>query len=206
MSPCADVIALLEVYLDDETSPDTNALVQQHLDRCPSCAARLQAARRLRADMRSALREDRAPAALRARVGAAIAPERPRLAAFIRSWLVPAAATVLVAWIVLPWRSPEPGIDRAMAVSEHVACALREAVPTRAASYYGAQAAMPLLPDDGGRIRILDAHTCGQHADYLHVVLEEAGAKASVLIVRAPEGGEHVSRPERSGDFEVSEV
>lgn len=206
MSTCADVIALLEVYLDDETSPDTNALVQQHLDRCPSCAARLQAARYLRAEMRAALREDRAPASLHARVRTTLAPERPRLAAFIRSWVVPAAAAALVAWIILPPRTVDPAAETARAVEEHVACAVRGAVRTRDVSHYGPHAAMPLLPGDSGRVRILDAHACGRQTEYLHVVLEEDGARASVLIADAGEGGERISRPQPRGEFEVSEV
>lgn len=206
MSTCADVVALLEVYLDDETSPDTNALVQQHLDRCPSCAARLQSARHLRAEMRAALREDLAPAALHARVRATLAPERPRLAALIRSWVVPAAAAALVAWIILPQRTADSAAETALAVEEHVACAVRGAVRTRDVADYGPHAAMPLLPDDGGRVRILDAHACGRHTEYLHVVLEEDGARASVLIADAGEGGERISRPQQRGQFEVSEV
>ncbi len=207
MSNCAEVSALLEVYLDDETTPETNVLVQQHLERCASCAARLHAAREVRAALRAELRHDRAPAALHARVRASMTSGEPRLAAFIRTWLVPAAATVIVAWIVVPWRPAEPEIYAALAMAEHRACALDRAVRPRATSSYAPEAWMPLIPDLGGRIHVVEAHTCGQQTDFTHVIVEDESAnKASILIMRSGEGAERTLRPERRGDFEVTQI
>jgi hypothetical protein len=206
MNDCSRIVALLDPYLDDETTVETNALVHQHLEHCEGCARQFQSAQHLRASLREALGHDRAAASLHQRVRVVLSPE-PRLASFIREWIVPATATALVAWIVLPWGpASEPGIYRAMAVAEHRACALDRAVQPRASSYYEPDALMPLLPDGGGKVRIIEAHLCGQQSDYMHVILEEGGTKASIFMARAGEGPERIFRPQRSGDYEVSQV
>lgn len=207
MNDCGRIAALFDVYVDDESTVETNVMVQQHVEHCEACARRLHHLRELRASMREALGRDPAPEALYRRVRTAVAaPPRPSFASFIRHWIVPATATVIVAWIVLPWRPGEPDIYRAMAVGEHVACALKQSVPPRDSSYYAADALMPLLPDGGGKVRILEAHACGQQTDYMHMILEEGGTKASIFMARAGEGAERIFRPQRSGDFEVSQV
>lgn len=208
MSDCARIVALLDVYFDDETAVETNALVLQHLEHCESCARQFQSAHQLRSSVREALGRDCAPASLHQQVHALLPPEpRPSLAAFIRAWIVPAAATAIVAWIVLPWRPAEPDMYRVMAVREHVACALKGVVRPRDVSFYRPETLMPLFPNAGDKVRILEAHVCGQQSDYLmHVILEEGGAKVSVFIDRADEGAERIFRPERSGDFEISQV
>jgi anti-sigma factor (TIGR02949 family) len=207
MTDCARILSLLDVYLDDEATAETNVMVQQHVERCEACARQLQWAHHLRASMRDLLRHDRAPASLHQRVGALLTAPRPSLASFIRGWIVPATATAIVAWIVLPWRPVEPDIYPLMAVVEHVACALDRAVPPRDVSHYTADTSMPLIPGAGGKVRILEAHACGQQTDYLlHMILEEGGTKASIFITRAGEGAARIFRPRQSGDFEVSQV
>jgi hypothetical protein len=208
VTDCARVAALLDVYVDDESTVETNVMVQQHVEHCAACARQLHELRELRAAMREALGRDGAPEGLYRRVRTAVAaPARPSVASFIRAWIVPATATAIVAWIVLP-RGPaeEPGIYRAMAVAEHRACALERVVQPRAISSYEPDALMPLLPDSSGKVRIVDAHLCGQQTDYMHVILEEGGTRASILMARAGEGAERIFRPQRVGGFEVSQV
>jgi len=201
VNDCARVIALLDVYLDDETAPETNAVVQQHLDRCASCAARLQSVRALRVAMRAALRRDRAPASLHARVRSLLPAPSP-LAALIRTWIVPAAATAVAVWIVLPWRTSEPAGEAASAMAAHVVCALEGSQTVRDAHYYwSAQNSMPIVTSGGG-IRVVDAHTCGQQPDYRHVIVEEGGSRASVLIAVAGEGPEGRLPTLRRGSLE----
>jgi anti-sigma factor (TIGR02949 family) len=208
MNDCSRVIEVLDVYVDDETTPETNAMVQQHLEQCRSCAARLDAERAWRASLRSALRQDRAPAALHMQVRAML-PAPSRFAALVRTWVVPAAAAAIVTWMVLPWRPAEPRGESASAMGEHVACALEGTLPARGAEYYwsrDADTSMPVVPDGGGRIRVVDAHTCGQQRDYRHVIVEEGGTRASVLIAAAGAGGERRLPTLRRGNLEVSGV
>jgi hypothetical protein len=208
VTDCARILAIIDVYLDDETTPETNAMVQQHVQHCEACARQLQAAHHLRASMRDALRHDRASASLHQRVRAMLPPEpRPRLASFIRDWIVPATATVIVAMIMLPWRPAERDYFRVIAVGEHVACALERSARPRDASLYPAATLMPLVPTNGGKVRVVEAHACGQQVDYLlHMILEEGDTKASIFVVRAGESAEGVFRPFRSGAFEVTQV
>jgi hypothetical protein len=208
VTDCARIAALFDVYLDDESTVETNVMVQQHVEHCEACARRLHQLRELRTAMRDALGREAAPEALYRRVRTAVAaPPRPSVVSFVRNWIVPATATAIVAWIMLP-RGPaeEPGIYRAIAVGEHRACALERVVRPRAISYYEPDALMPLLPDGGGKVRIVEAHLCGQQMDYMHVILEEGGAKASIFMARAGAGAERIFRPQRVGDFEVSQV
>ena len=207
MNDCARILTLIDVYLDDETTVETNALIHQHLDHCEACARQFQSAQHLRASLREALGRDRAGAALHHQVRAVLPPvPRSSWAAFIREWIVPATATALVAWIVLPWRTAEPDFYRVMAAGEHVACALERVVHPRDNSYYVTDDVMPLLPDGGGTVRIVEAHACGQQTDYMHVILEEGGTKASIFFARAGEGPERIYPPQRTGDYEVSLV
>lgn len=43
--PCGLAEDLLPLYLDQVCSPDSEALVQEHLDHCPACRQRLEALR-----------------------------------------------------------------------------------------------------------------------------------------------------------------
>lgn len=208
MSDCVRIIALMDVYLDDGTSAETNALVQDHLAHCGACARRLELLRAHRTAIRSALGSRPAPAHLQRRVRSLIRTEpRPALAALIRSWVIPAMATALVAWIVMPWRAAEPESYTVMAVAEHRACALNKAVKPRGASYYGPNDQMPLLAGPGSGIRVVDAHACGQQSAYTHVVFEaDGGGTGSILISRAAEGAARTVPAERRGEFEVAQV
>jgi hypothetical protein len=208
MTDCSHVETLLDIYVDDETSAETNALVQAHVARCPSCARRLQLLRGHRGEVRAALRERRAPAELHERIRASLpAADRLSVAAFVRNWLVPAAATALVAWIVIPERRAEPDVYAAMAVEEHRACALAGAVRPRPASAYAPDSRMPLLPDAKGEVRVIAAHACGQAMDFTHLIVEAPGGrKASILISRASEGGERRLQTQTRGEFEVSQT
>ena len=207
MTDCVRVVAILDVYIDDETSAETNAFVQQHVAHCAACARRLQQLREHRDEVRRALRQLPAPAVVHQRVRGIPAASHSSWAAFIREWLVPAAATALVASIVVPWQPPDPGIDTVMAVAEHRACALERSIRPRDASDYAPEAWMPLIPDNGGTMRVVEAHTCGYATDFTHVIIEErGGGKTSILISRAGEGAERTLGPQTQGGFEVTGV
>jgi Putative zinc-finger len=208
MNDCSRVLTLLDVYLDDETSAETNVFVQQHLAHCGACARRFQLLRDHRLEVRAALRTLRAPAALHQRVQRTMPPSStPSIAAFVRNWLVPAAATALVAWIVIPWRPAEPEAYTRMAVGEHRACALEQSGRLREVVDYGPEAWMPLLPDFDDRVRVIEGHACGYATDFTHVIVEERGGRrASILISRAAEGSERTLLPETRGEFEVTQT
>jgi hypothetical protein len=161
----------------------------------------------LRAAMRDALGRDPAPADVHRRVRAEMPAEpQPWLARLIGNWIVPAAATAIVAWIVVPWQPGEPDGDALRAIGEHVACALEHAAPIRDVSAYAPTASMPLVTGGGDHIRIVDAHVCGGQTDFVHLVVEDGESTASILLARAAEGAARTIRPHTRGAFEVSGI
>ena len=127
---------------------------------------------------------------------------------FIREWIVPTLTTALVAWIVIPVRPPVSDSYATNALAEHRSCALeRQAQRRQGASLSPADFAN-LIPDFGGRIRVVEAHhPYATSMDFTHVIVEERdGRRASILIGLATEGGERVIGPQARDGFEVSQV
>lgn len=207
MSPCAHIQPLLEVYRDGETSPETNALVQEHVSHCASCAEELQSLRALRTSMRDALASEWAPEGLHQRVRASLVDEtRSSWAAVIRQWIIPATAAALVVFAFLRWNVPESAAVES-AVAEHVACAIDGRAPVDAVAGYPPAASMPWVPDPEHQVRILDAHACGRDREYRHLVVERGGTKASILIAdRATGDPAPGSSQHRTGEYEVNVV
>lgn len=205
MNDCHRVRALLDVYLDDEASAETNAVVQEHAGRCASCAAALQSARTLRTALREALATDRAPDRLHARVRAALVPASSRLTTLVRTWLVPASAAAVVLLIALRGDVPDAAAVDA-AVAEHVACALDRRGTTVTAGSAPASI-FPWVPDPERRVRILDAHACGRDGEYRHLVVERDGTRASILITEVAGGQPSAQAPTvASGPYDVRVV
>ena len=206
MTDCATTSALLDVYADDEASPETNALVQVHLSECARCEQALRDVRALKMQLRDVLGQERAPQELAARIRISLDERTPRrFVHALRSWLVPASAAALVvaAWTLTTTRPPSLADA---AVSEHIACALDRRVahvdPATAVAG-GVTVAMPWIRDTTERIRVIDAHACGTAPLFSHVVVSVSGTVASVLI--APRRGE-LSAPFQRGGFDVNIV
>lgn len=116
-------------------------------------------------------------------------------------------ATALVAWIVIPSQPVEQVGYTLRAVAQHQACALDRSVTSRSGAWYPPDQFTPLIPDHGGQIRVIDAHECALGMKFTHVIVETAGGHtASILVTRSGEASERTFRPERHGDFEVSQV
>jgi hypothetical protein len=126
------------------------------------------------------------------------------VATVIREWIVPGVATAMVAWIVIPTRPAEPESYAINAVAEHRFCALENRTRPREEAPYPADDFARLIPDLGGRMRVVKAHRYGS---LTHVIVEEdGGRRASILMARASEGGERLIGPETRDGFEVSQV
>ena len=204
MNDCSRIAPLLEVYADDESSAETNALVLDHLQHCDRCARELHAIVSLRAGLRESLGAGRAPAALRGRIGAAIDDSQPvavwrrPLLGRLTRWVVPASATLVV---LATWIARERPVDARVrtAVAEHVMCALEGRGP-RLADAVAAErrlgTAMPWIRDDADGLRLVEAHTCGDAHPFSHLVLDVEGSTASILIApRDPAGVEAAAAP-----------
>ena len=116
-------------------------------------------------------------------------------------------ATALVAWIVIPSQPVEPEGYTRFAVAQHQACALERVVTRRPGAWYRPDEFAPLIPDLGGKVRVIEAHECVLGMTFTHVIVETAGGdKASILVTRSGEASERTFRPERHGDFEVTQI
>ena len=70
--PCAEIDDRLQAYFDGELDAVAAAAYESHLARCAPCHAALEELRELRTALRTELPYERAPAALAARIGAAL--------------------------------------------------------------------------------------------------------------------------------------
>lgn len=117
---CGDLARAVDAYLDGEFDARERAEVDAHLARCPACRTLVESQGRLRAAVRSSLREamsppaasGRAPPALRARIEASLARQRRPL---WRRLLAPLPAGALAACaagalLVLFTHSPDDGL------------------------------------------------------------------------------------------------
>ena len=52
---CHDVSRFMSLFLDSELSPETNLQMVEHLEQCPSCAARIDRERQLEERVRDVL-------------------------------------------------------------------------------------------------------------------------------------------------------
>ncbi|HVJ15757.1 MAG TPA: zf-HC2 domain-containing protein [Polyangiaceae bacterium] len=96
MSHCREAAALLEPYADGELSPDKIVEVEQHLEGCERCSARVSLDAAFKRSVQKTVREA-APvsSAFMARLGAALEAERERETELIESAPPPR---------MLPWR------------------------------------------------------------------------------------------------------
>jgi anti-sigma factor RsiW len=89
MMSCDEAKALLHGLLDGELDPSRTREVEAHVGGCPRCAAELRQFREMRAAMRDERMTFAAPAALRSRIEAALAPAPVVCAATpSRRWLL----------------------------------------------------------------------------------------------------------------------
>jgi anti-sigma factor (TIGR02949 family) len=70
---CDDVLASLDDFLDQEQPPEATRRLMVHLEGCPECAARCEAAYRELAALREGAQRIRAPSGLMERIARALA-------------------------------------------------------------------------------------------------------------------------------------
>ena len=189
MNPdCQNVRELMDSYLSEELSVETNHQVLRHLAACPACSSELQRRQRLRSMLAQALEVPLDADAARQRVVAAMEREQ-------RSWGRPArwigvAAALIAAVGVAMWVSRP--VDVAAyddSAGDHVFCAL--AYPDDV-TYDATRAARNLAPPFEriaeaiglwhGDYHAIDAHMCPYKGrNYAHVVFRGRGQTLSIF-------------------------
>lgn len=196
MTPdCQNVRELLDSYLSDELSVETNHHVLRHLGTCEACSSELKRRQKLRSLLAQSLDVPMDVDRARQRVVDAVEREQ-------RSWVprprwLGAAAALLAAVAVATWVARP--VDTAAfddSAGDHVACAL--AYPEDW-SYDPARAARSLAPPfermadaiglTHGGYHVIDAHMCPYNGrTYAHVVIRGEGQTLSIFAEPALRG------------------
>ena len=192
---CQHVREVMDSYLSEELSVESNHGVLRHVSQCRDCAAELRRRRQLRALLLETL--DVAVDADRARTRITHAMDRE-----LRSWVRVArlgavAATLVAAVAAVYWASGR--VDAAAyddSAGDHIACALTYPDGT---SYDELRAAQNLespfehIVDavglSYGPYHVIDAHMCPYKGrNYAHVVIRGGGQTLSLFAERAERG------------------
>jgi hypothetical protein len=192
---CQHVREVMDSYLSEELSVESNHGVLRHVSQCRDCAAELRRRRQLRSLLLETL--DVAVDADRARTRITHAMDRE-----LRSWVRVArlgavAATLVAAVAAVYWASGR--VDAAAyddSAGDHIACALTYPDGT---SYDELRAAQNLespfehIVDavglSHGAYRVIDAHMCPYKGrNYAHVVIRGDGQTLSLFAERAERG------------------
>ena len=196
MNPdCQHVREMMDSYLSEELSVETNHGVLRHLAACRDCAAELKRRQRLRALLSETL--DVAVDVDRARARITHAVDREQ-----RSWqrvgrLGAVAATLIAAVAAAYWMGrPVDAAAYDDSAGDHVACALTYPEST---AYDPSRAAQNLAPpfehiveaigQSRGAYHVIDAHMCPYKGrNYAHVVLRGDRQTLSLFAERAERG------------------
>lgn len=190
MTDCRRIESLLPPYVDGQATPETVAVVEEHLAGCAFCRAEVAAQQGVRIVLRARAGELRpaAPPGLRTRIAARLAPEavvalgwKGRLTAF-------AAAAVVILLVITAFEfiSPRSNVLFAAQLAiDHVRCFFVEmgsvasagadaaAVRQQFAQNYGWDVAVPESSVDAG-LTLVAARRCpfwlGDHAHLLYRV------------------------------------
>ena len=196
MNPeCQHVAEMMDSYLSEELSVESNHGVLRHLAECSDCGAELKRRRRLRALLSETLDVPVDADRTRARITHALDREH-------RSWnrvaRVGAVAATLIAAVAVAYWAGRP-VDAAAyddSAGDHVVCALT--YPENFA-YDPGRAAQHLAPPfehiveaiglSHGAYHVIDAHMCPYEGrNYAHVVLRGGGQTLSLFAERADRG------------------
>jgi anti-sigma factor RsiW len=192
---CQHVRELMDSYLSEELSVETNHGVLRHFGECPECASELKRRQRLRALLSQAIDVPVDAARVTARIAQAVEREQ-------RSWRRPAwfagVAAVLIASVSVGYWATRP-VDAAAyddSAEDHVVCALAfpdgaTYDPARAARNLAApfQRIVEAIGLSHGAYHVIDAHMCPYKGrNYAHVVIRGGGQTLSLFAERAERG------------------
>jgi anti-sigma factor RsiW len=193
---CQDVRELMDSYLSEELSVETNHHVLRHLGTCQACSSELTRRQRVRSLLAQSLDSSLDVDGARQRVLNAVEREQRSWGRAAR-WLGAAAAALFAAIAVATWVArPVDAAAYDDSAGDHVECAL--AYP-EGATYDAARVARNLAAPferiadaiglSHGAYHVIDAHMCPYKGrNYAHVVLRGQGQTLSLFAEPALRG------------------
>jgi len=192
---CQHVREVMDSYLSEELSVETNHGVLRHVAECRDCAAELKRRQRLRTLLSETLDVAVDADRVRARITRAVDREQRSWVRVARLGVVAATLVIAVAVAYLAGRR----VDAAAyddSAADHIACAL--AYPEGTA-YDPNRAAQNLVPPfeqiadvvglSHGVYHVIDAHMCPfKGRNYAHLVIRGEGQTLSLFAERAGRG------------------
>ncbi len=115
---CGEIQRFVDAYLDGEFADEDRAELERHLAGCPACATEVRRQAAFKAALRAAWKRPPAPAALRARVTAALAKEptlRPRWQRNLIRFAPAAGAAALLGTLMWSANPFSPVVEDAIA-------------------------------------------------------------------------------------------
>jgi hypothetical protein len=192
---CQHVREVMDSYLSEELSVETNHGVLRHVAQCRDCAAELGRRRRLRALLSQTLDVAVDADRMRARITHAMDRELPSWVRVARLGAVAAtlAAAVAVAYWT-GWRVDGAAYDDS--AEDHIACALTypdDAAYDKLRSAQNLASPFEQIADavglSHGPYHVIDAHMCPYKGrNYAHVVIRGDGQTLSLFAERAERG------------------
>jgi hypothetical protein len=192
---CRDIRALLDSYLSEELSVETNHVVLHHLGTCAACADEARRRQRLRRLLAQSLDVTVDVERVTQRITSTLDRQQHTWRRTARWGAV--AATLVVGIAAALWLSQATDVAAYEdSAGNHIACAL--AIPA-SATYDAERAAYHLVPPyktvadaighTHGAYQVIDAHMCPYNGrDYVHVVLRGDGQTVSLFAERASRG------------------
>jgi hypothetical protein len=192
---CQHVREVMDSYLSEELSVETNHDVLRHVGQCRDCAAELRRRRQLRALLSETL--DVAVDADRAQARIRHAMDR-ELRSWVRVARIGAVAAMLVAAVAVAYWAGR-SVDAAAyddSAEDHIACALTypaDAAYDKLHSDQNLQSPFERIVDgvglSHGPYHVIDAHMCPYKGrNYAHVVIRGDGQTLSLFAERAERG------------------
>jgi len=208
-SRCKRVRSYLDSYLNNELMVETNHEVLTHLERCEACSRSLEDRARVKAQLKHAVMQEYAPAALRERIGVDLRRSR-RFSFNTFSLAVAAAAAVLViaAATFLTSSPTEKPLSLQAEVSpsdltgqvlkigfdDHVFCAIDHQLANK--QFTPEQMAEKLGPEYAGLVALVKermprdytvavGHRCHyQGREFIHLIMRNQNDVVSLVITR----------------------
>lgn len=210
---CRRMRSYLDSYLNNELLVETNHEVLKHLEACDSCSQSLKDRVRLKDQLKRAVMQERAPAALRERINDNLRSGR-RFKLSNLSFALAAAAALLVIALVVPFVLKSNSNARRSTLSlhaevrsgdvtgqllkigfdDHVYCAIDHGMANRQLT--AEQMSERLGPEYAGLVEVLKqkmpqeyrvviGHRCHyQSREFIHLIVRSQSDEVSIVITR----------------------